>query len=177
MDKKTAAELLGVSEKTVSRYVASGRLSGQYIRGKTGQQLDFDAADVERLKAELAAPTATIPKTGQPEAGQDSTALARLVPHGTQTDLTPFGGSFSAELDKAAAARYAAVLDAIEAHRKPYAPLADKFLLTVAECAALTGLSRAMLRAAIADDDLQASRIGRSLYVKRSELERFVESL
>jgi excisionase family DNA binding protein len=177
MDKKTAAEILGVSEKTVSRYVASGRLAGCYVPGKTGRQLDFDGSDVERLKDELKAPIAATPKPGQPEPGQGSTALARLVPRGAQSDLTPFGGRFNGEIDKEAAARYAAVLDAVEAHRKPRAELSDKLLLTLPECAALTGLSRAVLRAAIDAGDLKAKQIGRAWRVKRGDLEAWIEKL
>jgi excisionase family DNA binding protein len=182
MDKKTAAEILGVSEKTVSRYVASGRLAGCYVNGKTGRQLDFDSADVERLKDELTAPIAATPKPGQdqpgqPEPGQGRTALARLVPHGPQSDLTPLGGRFNGEIDKEAAARYAAVLDAVEAHRKPRAELSDKLLLTLPECQALTGLSRGVLRAAIDAGDLKAKQIGRAWRVKRSDLEAWIEKL
>ncbi len=177
MDKKAAAELLGVSEKTVSRYVASGRLAGCYVPGKTGRQLDFDSSDVERLKDELTAPIAATPKPGQPEPGQGSTALARLVPHGAQSDLTPFGGRFNGEIDKEAAARYAAVLDAVEAHRRPRAELSDKLLLTLPECQALTGLSRGVLRAAIDTGDLRAKVIGKAWRVKRSDLEAWVQAL
>jgi excisionase family DNA binding protein len=177
MDKKTAAELLGVSEKTVSRYFASGRLAGCYVPGKTGRQLDFDSSNVERLKDELTAPIIATPKPGQREPGQSSTALARLVPPGAQSDLTPFGGRFNGEIDKEAAARYAAVLDAVEAHRKPRAELSDKLLLTLPECAALTGLSRGVLRAAIDTGDLKAKQIGRAWRVKRSDLEAWIKKI
>jgi excisionase family DNA binding protein len=177
MDKKAAAKLLGVSEKTVSRYVASGRLAGCYVPGKTGRQLDFDGADVESLKDELTAPIAATPKPGQPEPGQGSTALARLVPHGAPSDLTPFGGRFNGEIDQEAAARYAAVLDAVEAHRRPRAELSDKLLLTLPECQALTGLSRGVLRAAIENGALPAEQIGRAWRVKRSELGQWIETL
>jgi len=52
MNRKQIAEALGVSEKSVSRYVASGRLPDRRVKGA----LDVDPADVERLKAELEAP-------------------------------------------------------------------------------------------------------------------------
>ena len=54
MNKKEAAELLGVSVRLVEKYAGEGRLGQvRYIRGKTGKQADYDAEAVERLKAEL----------------------------------------------------------------------------------------------------------------------------
>ena len=58
MNKKEAAEFLGLSEKTVERYKSSGKLSARLKRiigadGKSRQVLDFNQSDLERLKREL----------------------------------------------------------------------------------------------------------------------------
>ena len=53
MTKSQAALALEVSEKTVSRYVAAGRLPARYVSGKTGRQLEIAAADVQTLQLEL----------------------------------------------------------------------------------------------------------------------------
>ncbi len=55
MDKKETARYLGLSEKTVERYKASGKLSARLRRvvsgdGKTRKVLDFEQPDVERLR-------------------------------------------------------------------------------------------------------------------------------
>lgn len=54
MDKKAAAEILGVSVRRVEKFDEEGRLGRKvYVRGKTGKQRDFEPEAVERLKAEL----------------------------------------------------------------------------------------------------------------------------
>ena len=58
VNKKEAAEFLGVSEKTVERYKSAGKLSARMKRitgtdGKSRQILDFNQADLDRLKREL----------------------------------------------------------------------------------------------------------------------------
>ncbi len=57
MNKKEAAEFLGVSEKTVERYKSSGKLSARLKRivgtdGKSRKVLEFNKPDLERLKNE-----------------------------------------------------------------------------------------------------------------------------
>src|SRR5688500_4153103 len=58
MNKTQAAKFLGVSDKTIERYKSSGKLSARMKRivgadGKSRQVLDFNEADLERLKREL----------------------------------------------------------------------------------------------------------------------------
>jgi excisionase family DNA binding protein len=56
-------------------------------------------------------------------------------------------------------------------------PVADKIMLTLAEAAALTNLSRNHLRAAIGEKKLKARIIGRGFRVKRSDLDAYVKKL
>jgi len=58
MNKKEAAQALGISERSVERYAAAGKLAARYERGRTGQVLTFEPADVERFKQELETPVA-----------------------------------------------------------------------------------------------------------------------
>ena len=63
MDKKTAAEFLGVSTRLVERYASEGRLGTvQYIRGKTGKQADYNDESVKALKEILESPDTAIVK-------------------------------------------------------------------------------------------------------------------
>src|SRR5205823_4403495 len=55
--------------------------------------------------------------------------------------------------------------------------IADKPLLTLAECQALTGLSRGILRGAIGEGRLKARIIGRAWRVKRPDLDLYVKKL
>ena len=114
---------------------------------------------------------ATMPRpraaTVRPGAGQlatiDSTALAIVTEH-----VTALAG---------VAEQLAAVAAAQQAPARPDVPTADKLMLTLDEAQALTGLSRAYLRAAITAGELDAKRIGRAWRVKRSTLEAYIETL
>ncbi len=173
MDRKTAAQTLGVSEKTVARYVSAGRLNARYVRGLTGQKLDFDADDIERLKNELDAP---LGKDTQGEVGQDKTsrALATAV-------QAPRGALQSRNGDPENLLRAALSSLLLPQARTrgdaPFVSTSDKLLLSLDEAAALCGLSRARLRAAISDKRLHARRIGRSWKLRRSDLEAFLHCL
>ena len=52
-----------------------------------------------------------------------------------------------------------------------------KLLLTVPECSALTGLSQNLIRGAINSGQLEARKMGRSLRVKRTDLDRWIHAL
>ncbi len=154
MTKTEAAELLGVSEKTVSRYVSSGKLAARYVAGKTGKQLDFDADEVERFKIESATPV---------EARQDKTnAIVPTVASVPQLALLT-------DLVRAVVAEIA--------QDKSLVPTSDKLALSLDEAAALSGVPRSVLDAGRKDGRLLARKIGRGYKVRRADLETFVASL
>ena len=77
MNKKEAANLLGLSEKTVERYKSSGKLSARMKRvvgddGKSRKVLDFDQSDLERLKRELSGDLVFPVVIGQTRTDQDT---------------------------------------------------------------------------------------------------------
>ncbi len=160
MTKTEAAEFLGVSPRAVERYVAAGRLPAKYERSKNGRMMVVEPADVERLKAELDTPVeraAPIP---------DSRSLA--IPGGTwRRNITAGDLLAMLRIDGSPAAP----------RPRPEAPVEAKLLLSLAECQALTGLSRGILRGAMETGGLQAKRIGRSWRVKRTDLDSYVEAL
>src|SRR5829696_6843563 len=54
MNKKEAADFLGVSTRAIERYAAKGKISAIYTKNKTGQSLaEFNDEDLKRLKEEL----------------------------------------------------------------------------------------------------------------------------
>jgi excisionase family DNA binding protein len=55
--------------------------------------------------------------------------------------------------------------------------IADKPLLKLDEAAALTGLSRQILRKAIDSEELKAKLIGRAYRIKRDDLDEFIKNL
>jgi excisionase family DNA binding protein len=160
MNKTEAAAFIGVSTRALERYAAAGKIAAHYERGKTGQVLAFDEAELQRFKAELEAP---IDKPRQ----EPSTALAKLdgaVNAGTIEVLARFveaANIGAASPDKARLA----------------VPVEAKLLLTLAEAQAMTGLSRGVLRAAIDAGELKARIIGKAFRIKRADLQEFIGSL
>jgi hypothetical protein len=149
MNKKEAAEFLGISIRQVEKYAHDGRF-GEYklIRGRTGKQADYDREAVEKLKQLLESPDEPV------------TALATKS---TEARL------FAASLVEAIASR--------EETRSASLRVSEKLLLSVNDCRLLTGLSEQSLRDAIHDGRLKAKIIGRGYKVKRQDLNLFVDAL
>lgn len=158
MDRKTVAQTLGVSEKTVSRYVAAGRLPDVRKNGA----LDIDEADVLKLKTELETPVLVAREVGT---GRD---ISALVPVPKSQIMRP--GNALALIEGGARQRETG-------REKPFVPTSDKLLLSLEEAAALTGLSSARLRAAIGEEKLVARKVGRAWKMRRDDVERFVDSI
>ncbi len=162
MNKKKAAEFLGVSTRLVEKYASEGRLGEvTYVRGKTGKQAEYDQTAVENLKKQLESPdTAIAPKNPD----------ARL---------------FVAQLLEAMATREQAHIEAIrgllsgtsEEPRSASVRVSEKILLNLTDCRLLTRLSETSLREAIKSGELRAKIIGRGWKVKRQDLDEFVSNL
>ena len=56
MNKKQAAEFLGVSVRAIERYTQQGRLTVRYEKGKTRSTVNFDQTELEAFKQELNQP-------------------------------------------------------------------------------------------------------------------------
>jgi excisionase family DNA binding protein len=178
MNKTEAAHYLNIGVRSLERHTSDGRITAQKVKGKTGPALDYDAADLERLKAELEAPPPSPPSPANNALARvPATLLPSLHPRRANSDLAALQGAFEGEVDKEATTRFAVLLDAIEAHRKPRVSLSDKLLLTLDDAQSLTSLSRATLKAAIHSGQLPARRIGRGWKITRKSLEEWVSKL
>jgi excisionase family DNA binding protein len=162
MNKKEAAEILGVTTRQVETYASKGRLGEvNYIRGRTGKQADYDAEAVERLRMELTEPD------------QHITALQAA---NSQTS----GLSVLANTERLIATLEALGFTRANNHARSSPSIADiaaKPLLTLAEAQTLTGLARGVLREAIGQGKLKAKIIGRAWRVKRTDLDAYVKKL
>jgi excisionase family DNA binding protein len=190
MNKKEAAEYLGLSEKTIERYKASGKLSARLRRvvggdGKTRKVLDFEQPDVERLRCELAGnivfPNLT---DGQPRTNTQTdtdiqtrtdressrnTDLSRIGQTQTDTDIQ----TQTANPIEIISARFENVIEKnLEVFRA-----GGKILLDLKDCRLLTGLSDAHLRASIREGKLAGQKIRRAYRVKRADLDEFIDKL
>ncbi len=151
VNKKEVSESLGVSVRRVEQFDEKGRLGAKtYVKGKTGKEAHWESEAVERLKVELNS-------TDTPD-----TSL--------QTLRSPDARLFVASLVEALQSRD-------EPRKSGLVEIADKPLLKLDEAAALTGLSRQILRAAIETKELKAKLIGRAYRIKRDDLDDFIKSL
>ncbi len=160
MNKKEVAEALGVSTRLIEKYAHEGRLGEvTYVRGKTGKQADFDAAAVDRLKAELEAPDRPLPAIAP-----NTRASGLVVASDVDRDR------FIAALEKIAA-------QGQQTNGRPVVAIESKPLLKLDEASALTGLSRAILREAIERKKLKAKMIGRAWRILRADLDNYLKKL
>ena len=167
MNKKQAAEFLGVSVRALERYVQQGKLTVRYEKGKTRPTANFDQRELETFKEELNQPTIK-PAV---ESRQITTDVY------DETDIVPVNvaefGEFTV-ID-----RLAGMVEMLitRGDKKPTVPIESKILLTLDEAQAMTGLSKGYLREAIRQGSLKAKQIGKSWRVKRSDLDDFIEDL
>lgn len=167
MNKKEAAEYLGVSIRALERYVQQGKLSVRYEKGKTRPTANFDQAELEAFKVELNQPTIK-PAIESRQIATDFNDESHT------TDIQPVDFGELTVVD-----RLAGMVEMLINRRdnKPTVPIESKILLTLDEAQGLTGLSKGYLRDAIQQGKLNAKVIGKSWRVKRSDLDEFVKNL
>jgi len=164
MNKKEAADYLGISTRALEYHVNKGNISARYERGKTGDVAVFEERELRELKAKLQRPArsasaAIVEAPQSPEA--ETRSLARLS---------------EAPAALAVLERLAAVYESAGRASVPV-PVADKLTLSLVEASQLSGLSRGHLRQAIDEKKLKARIIGKGWRVKRDDLEAYVKKL
>jgi excisionase family DNA binding protein len=167
MNKKEAANYLGVSTRAIERYTSQGKLSVKYEKGKTRPVAIYDPEELEKLKEELETPVYK--------------PSVETTTNTDNNDITPVG--ISGSIEKLAFP----ILDVLrklndklaylEPSAKPLVPVEEKLLLTLKEVQALTGLSREILREAIDSGKLKAQIIGKSWRIKRFDLSDYIDNL
>ncbi len=176
MTKKEAALFLGMSERTLERYTSQNRIGVRYEKGKTFEVAVYEQGELERFKTELERPTHR--PAVQRMSDQNGSATNNDNPDSTA--LSPLA-SFDA-IERIITATAQATIQAMVSNapaqpERPGVAVADKLLLTLAECQTLTGLSRGTLREAIGLKKLKAQQIGRAWRIKRSDLDTYIGKL
>ncbi len=166
MNKKEAAAYLNVSTRAIERYTAQGKLTPSYEKGRTGPAPIYDQTQLDELKRQM-------------DEAADSTRSAVKLDKGDKRDKTDKGDKDSAlVLRSGSRADLAAFIAAIDKARgQSIADLAAKPLLTRDEAQRLTGLSRGLLKEAVAAGKLKERLLGRAYRIKRTELEAYIETL
>jgi excisionase family DNA binding protein len=161
MNKKEAAEYLGISSRQIENYAKQSKLSVRKERGKTGDIAVYDERELKRLKAELDSKRA--PRPSVVTESNESTELVRAS-DSRLSDISRFAETLmQMQIGNRKAGRDVAV------ENKP--------LLKLDEAAALTGLSRQILRKAIDSEELKGKLIGRAYRIKRDDLDEFIKNL
>jgi hypothetical protein len=202
MNKKEVAAYLGLSEKTVERYKASGKLSARLRRvvgsdGKTRKVLDFEQTDVERLSRELSSDI-VYPNLagGQPQTNrQTSTDGQPQTKATTDTDIqTGTDRETSRNTDLSRLGQTPTDIDIQTQTANPIEMISarvenvfeknlevfragGKLLLDLKDCRLLTGLSDATLRKAIHSGKLAGQIKCRAYRVKRADLDKYIKNL
>ncbi len=180
MDKEVAAKYLGISIRSLERYMAQGRVEVRYERSdKTRPKATFEKEELDRFKGELETPSirpAVESDTyrhveGEKRGGEGESDREEL--RQTPTDLpTTINRNDPAALVPALVEAIELVLE--RQGRALALPPDRKILLSLREAQALTGLSRQRLRQAVSAGELKAQIVGRGWKVKRSELDRYI---
>lgn len=152
MNKDEAAKELGIGVRSLQRLTEKKKISVTYKRGESGkQEAIFNPEEIENYKRQRDVETI---QSASVTSGD--TALARNDTHQflelLKTAITPEQKTVSVNI-------------------------ADKPLLKLDEAAALTGLSRDILREAIKTLELKGKMIGRAYRIKRADLDIYIASL
>jgi excisionase family DNA binding protein len=163
MNKKQAAQYLGVSTRAIERYTARGRLTPTYEKGRTGPAPVYDKAQLDALKKEMEAATNTPrrPIKSKKPAKKDKLDKGNelIIRPNKNNDLA----TLLAAIDRA---RTSSVLD-----------VSAKPLLSISEAQKLTGLSGKHLRDAIHLGKLKGKIIGKGYKLKRADLDIYIRKL
>jgi excisionase family DNA binding protein len=182
MNKKAAAKLLNVSEKTIERYKSAGKLSARLTRivgtdGKSRQVLDFKETELQQLKQELSGeivfPIIT-DRHGQTKTQTDTDRQTQIDKVNTENrESLILGQTQTVSVINTIFERLETVFD----KQMQASERAQKLMLSIAEASVISGLPKSYIRQSIKDGKLKAIIIGRSYKIKRQGLDKFVNSL
>jgi excisionase family DNA binding protein len=162
MNKKAAADFLGISPRALEYHVKQKHIGVRYVKGSTGDIADFDEPELRRLKVDIdgrRAPRASVVREGNKSPEAETRSLVRLSP------LESLGALEN-------------ILRAVRSpDAQPRADVGSKLMLTLDDAAALSSLSKNYLREAIKAGKLKAKIIGRGYKVKRTDLDAFIKKL
>lgn len=166
MNKKQAAEYLGLSIKSLERYTTQKRITVRYVKGAHGKEADYNQDDLDKLKTEIEANS--LPEVAPAIEAKGTTTLA-TTPNAPYTPNHESNLVLSTDkFDK-----FLSLLEmmGIRTMNK------EKLLLTVDEASLFTGASAGAIKKAIKNGELKKIRLGKAVQVKRADLEAWVKAL
>jgi len=151
MDKKSAAQLLGVTTRTIEKYTRDGKLSVTYTQLKHGKQANYNESELLALKEEL-----------------ESVVHRSIVT--TNTPESAISEVFGDSDNQLQLLRLFAALVVTQS-------LSKKMVLSLDEAAEVSGLTRSHLRQVAKQGLLNAQKIGRGWKVRTADLQAYVDKL
>ena len=152
MDKKEAAEFLGVTTRSIENYAKQGKLSVTYVPIKNGgKRSDYSEPELLALKEELEAVVHRSIVTPNTSEIQDSGAIG-----GQEIQLQLLQLIATVVIKQS---------------------LTQKITLSLDEAAEVSGLTRSHLLSAVKSGALNAKKIGRGWRVRRVDLDDYINKL
>lgn len=157
--KREAAEVLGISTRGVERAVRRGQLAVRYQPGKHGRTAWFSAADLTRYQQvqQSRFPVGFTAGVMKPPADSGPT-IGTLIP---MVDVEPWPEKKARDQQK----------------EKRGVRIAEQLALSLNEAAELAGLPPRFIEQSVQSGKLKAFKVGDVSYVKRSDLEAFIQGL
>lgn len=169
IDRNEAASILGVSERQLQNYAKDGKISVQYVPGKTGKVSRYSREEIEALKDDLSRPV-----------HRGAIAPEEVREGGTKDAREPSPPSLHAFSGVPLEQMVERLIEAFTPSPPPPLPpseLLAKPILSLQEASRLSGLSKGHLREAIASGALPARRIGRGWKMRTKDLIAYAEGL
>ncbi|MBE9038325.1 helix-turn-helix domain-containing protein [aff. Roholtiella sp. LEGE 12411] len=166
-NKAEALEYLGVSERTLERYVNKNKIGVRYVNSPRGKQPVFEEADLARFKAEQ----------------QQSNYHPSVVTEQRQSVINEsvlkqnalsFAPTYALNEDERAAIQ---VWVEIATQTQLLEIINHKLLLNLDEAAAVSGLARSHLEKAAKSGELNARKIGRGWKLRGEDLSDYIDGL
>lgn len=150
--------MLGISTRGIERAVRRGQLAVQYQPGRYGRTAWFNAADLRRYHQvqQTRFPVGFSSAIIKPPADAGLT-IGTVMP---MVDVEPWPEKKPGHPEKENKVR-----------------IAEQLALTLNEAAQLAGLPRNFIEQSVEAGKLKAFKIGPASYIKRSDLEEFIQSL
>jgi Helix-turn-helix domain len=168
LDKKQAAEYLGISTRTLERWVKDGKIRVRYELKNNAETAIYDVEELDLIKEEkqivrVKPSTSDITSDTTP----DSSDIIQIAPGGF---LSPFRDLIE---------RLVAAIENLRGQDAKTTPasLRGKLLLTLPDAQILTGLSREILMTAIKNNELPAKIMGKAYRIKTQDLIQYIANL
>lgn len=171
MNKQQAADFLQVTPRAIEGYVAKGRLTVTYARGRRGNIALFKEEELQRIKEERQQVNYTNPFAALVPQQQQAIVPQQPAPISTFSQVLAMP-----EVQEALTKLITnAIIKGVEYWVA--SNTADKLALTLKEASNLSGLSVSTLRADIHAGNLRAKIIGRGWKIRRTDLDNYIKKI